>query len=291
MDSNKIFLVAIGFISIAVFIISLAEVSSVSDDSNFFSYDMSAGCPDRDNDEICDVFDLCPNSKSYSKVDSRGCDISQFCEKFYCSLNCFYADFMNDEPQEKNPGDCTLVVLNKEGKYYPKCIPLQCYRDPKNLSLKLPDEAIHVLINFSGFNSYFKTTLFNVSSGYSVNNSNYPAWCVDEDHGINHNLIYEAKLYSSYDPNLSIKCPYCNTSNLDKVNYILNHKQGSVFDIQSAIWYFIDHGIYPTDQHAIAMVEEAKLYGNGFVPGKGEIMAVLVNIGKWSQTTIIEIDP
>jgi hypothetical protein len=61
------------------------------------------------------------------------------------------------------------------------------------------------------------------------------------------------------------------------VNYILNHKQGEVADVQQAIWYFINMvGNYvPSSTLAMAIVNDTLENGNGFVPQSGEIMTVI----------------
>jgi hypothetical protein len=61
------------------------------------------------------------------------------------------------------------------------------------------------------------------------------------------------------------------------VNYILNHKQGEMADIQQAIWYFINMvGNYsPSRASAMNIVNDALANGNGFVPQTGEIMAAI----------------
>jgi hypothetical protein len=98
-------------------------------------------------------------------------------------------------------------------------------------------------------------------------------------------------MYSSLDPNLNTTCPRCYDKDWDLVNYIINHKQGTMNDIQSAIHYFIDHGVYPTDPDAISMVEEAKAHGEGYWPQEGELMAIIVDIGNKAQMLFLEIDP
>ena len=77
----------------------------------------------------------------------------------------------------------------------------------------------------------------------------------------------------------------------DLVNYLINHKHPDATsdDIQSAIWYFIDGGVYPSDLEAISMVEDAILNGEGFVPGTGEWLAVYV-LNDYQQI-FIEVDP
>ena len=191
---------------------------------------------------------------------------------------------MGNENNTKYPSDCTIVIISKEGSYKPKCVPTGCEK-----SLKIPESA-NIKVK-TGSGSYFEATLSNISLGYDTGNGKYLGWCVDENHRIDAGIIYHAKLYSSYDPDLAIKCPYCASDNWDMVNYILNYKRGSAEDVQTAIWYFIDGEVYPTDPDAIAMVEDALAYGEGFIPREGQVMAVIVDNGSRIQVVIIEVDP
>ena len=75
---------------------------------------------DDDNDGVPNELDKCPDSLKGEDIDRNGCDAFQFCEQFSCSLNCFSADFKNNE-NTTMPGDCTVVIIAKEGKYYPRC--------------------------------------------------------------------------------------------------------------------------------------------------------------------------
>lgn len=79
---------------------------------------------DYDSDGVVNILDKCPNSMLGEEVDENGCDAFQFCEPFYCSLDCFYADWKGNEG--KYPHDCTMVIVLREGTYEPKCVPLSC---------------------------------------------------------------------------------------------------------------------------------------------------------------------
>ena len=76
----------------------------------------------------------------------------------------------------------------------------------------------------------------------------------------------------------------------DKINWVLNHKNGaSITDIQTAIWYLTGAAAYPTSPGAIALVQDADANGTGYVPGPGEIMAVIVYVADTVQSTFIEV--
>ncbi len=79
---------------------------------------------DDDNDGIVNTLDKCPNSRAGEPVDQDGCDPFQFCEPFYCSMNCFSADWKNNEGT--NPNDCIVVIILRAGTYEPRCVPLTC---------------------------------------------------------------------------------------------------------------------------------------------------------------------
>lgn len=81
-----------------------------------------APCVDEDGDGVCDEDDECPNSLPNEPVDEDGCDPFQFCDQFYCGIDCFTADFQNNEKDEF-PGDCTVVLRDVEGMQYPACRP------------------------------------------------------------------------------------------------------------------------------------------------------------------------
>jgi hypothetical protein len=78
---------------------------------------------DSDSDGVGDACDRCQGSSSEEEVDQNGCDIFQFCEPFYCSFQCLYADWKGNEPLQKYPNDCTIVLKVREGGYEPACVP------------------------------------------------------------------------------------------------------------------------------------------------------------------------
>jgi hypothetical protein len=123
-----------------------------------------------------------------------------------------------------------------------------------------------------GTNSTMDVTLSGVGAGFDVTDGVYAGWCI-QDHvlgGAN-----QVTLYSSDDPNMpadALVLPW------NKINYVLNHKQGDKFDVQTAIWLLLgeqnpDFGPKPL---ADAMVADANANGGSFVPGPGQIIAVLL---------------
>ena len=244
---------------------------------------------DQDHDGIIDQNDHCPNTPEKTVVDQNGCSIQQFCGQFICGNSCDLADWKNDETAA--PNDCKTTIEDNEGQLRPKCVPKQelCLKEGL---VAVPDQLINVSLRLDSGKSYWNITLLNIPPGFGViNNTNYLGWCADEFITISQNTNHSANLYSSYDPNLATKCPYCADDDWDMVNYIINHKQGTADDIQRAIWYFIDGGTFPSDPDAQAMVNDALANGESFKPITGQNIVVIVDTGSRQQLTFIEVDP
>lgn len=156
--------------------------------------------------------------------------------------------------------------------------------------INLPPGQVSVEVSYPSANSYYDVILSDVPSSYHVTNGIYTGWCVDEGHYIRSGVTYQATLYSSYDPN----SPHPD-DDWDKVNYILNHPQGTPSDQQEAIWHFINNGGWASthyDERASAceaMINAANAHGDGFVPIPGQIIAVVVSINSDTQVPIIEV--
>lgn len=83
-----------------------------------------AECVDNDEDGVCDEVDKCLDTPKGVEVDEDGCDQNQFCSRFSCGLDCFYADWKNDYVGNSRPEDCIVLLVEKEGKILqPICIP------------------------------------------------------------------------------------------------------------------------------------------------------------------------
>ena len=163
--------------------------------------------------------------------------------------------------------------------------------------------ATEVTLNQNNLTPYdypFVSQLSNVPGGYDVSNGIYTGWCLDLVGTVTRGVDYQVLLYSSLS--LSLPAPF-GSFPWDMINYVLNHKLGTGTDISQAIWYFVNGNAWPTGAQlpgypfplppstlAQAMVTDALANGSGFVPGPGEIVAVIcaptdVN----AQDTIIEL--
>ncbi|HID31008.1 MAG TPA: T9SS type A sorting domain-containing protein [Desulfobacterales bacterium] len=166
-------------------------------------------------------------------------------------------------------------------------------------SVKLPTDPVTIQVGRFG-SSLWRTILSDVPPGYDVINGEYLGWCMNKDASIEAGTSYTVTLYSSYDPSMP---SYLFDEDWDKINYILNHKQGSFEDIQTAIWHFfneldLDNDLpvnfggrwFPKDIHTVqAIVDDANQYGAGFVPRPGQVMAVICDAGPDVQYISIEI--
>jgi hypothetical protein len=135
---------------------------------------------------------------------------------------------------------------------------------------------------------------------YDVQNDTYRGWCMENNHaypGI------QDKQYYLYDSTGSLPSVY-DGKPWYQVNYLLNHKQGTRYDVQKALWRILGTDAYslvvnPQMNEAVvnAMVNDAINNGEGFVPGPGQFVAVLIlNDGfgpaaadERNQDTLIEV--
>lgn len=158
--------------------------------------------------------------------------------------------------------------------------------------IKLPPDPVRMEA-FNGTKTYFNTKLSDVPSGYTVLNGTYPGWCIDQltvmaRSPAQHSVL----LYSSLNPPVNLA-----NESWSMVNYILNHKQGGMWDVQGAIWYFINMaGNYsPPSRVSQAIIKDALANGAGFVPAETQLLAVIcypktvVPARNDTQISIIEV--
>lgn len=151
-----------------------------------------------------------------------------------------------------------------------------------------------------GWPAAFRIRFSGIGTGYSVSDSvDYLGWCLEDNHLDNSSTI---TLYSSYDPNLpDTLAKYTDSSTpavvngqanvgdpipWDKLNYLLNHKPSGGTDVtnradtQAAIKILI-YGATTnpvTSTAALAAATDALNNGAGFVPGPGQVMAVILYV-------------
>ncbi len=143
---------------------------------------------------------------------------------------------------------------------------------------------------------YLDNQLSGIGSGFDVSDGTYtPSWCVDR-RGLSLALDDQVYLYSSLNlPAIS----QLHIEDWNRINYVLNHIDplATTADIQQAIWAFV--GTYPTNPDPTptaisqAMITDATNNGGSYVPGPGDVVAVICFPTAWEtqnlQITIITL--
>jgi hypothetical protein len=150
--------------------------------------------------------------------------------------------------------------------------------------INLPPGIFNMYLKYPGAESRFEMTFDDIPPGYEiVSNEAYPGWCVQRTKYIRKNASHEVKLYSCYDENLPAAAQGINWN---QVNYVLNHQEGNIYDVQHAIWYFTDRR-KDLSQEADSMVKNAVENGGDYVPSSGETQALICDSGPYKQLSII----
>lgn len=133
-------------------------------------------------------------------------------------------------------------------------------------------------IKWSSFPMHYMEFEFNgITDPSSIieNDKAYYGFCLEEDVTITRGNTYSGELISTYDTGN----PDLPSLSWDKINYIINHKQGNYSDVQDAIWIYTNDIDYAdASTLAKAMYDEAELNGDGYWPLPGETMAIYIYI-------------
>lgn len=195
-------------------------------------------------------------------------------------------------------------------KTYGSCTP-----DIDGLESMLPEQVTVTTTAKPGNNAYFDVTISD-NSGF-LSGTDIPAWCADQDLNLDNNETASFDVYSTYGdlPAGVFEHP----ENFDKVNWLINQSligqespnglgEYTFGHIQYAIWLLVDDSVcevctfltaptgdWNTDGNDIEQAEEirdmALAHGDGFTPGCGEQMAiVLVPDGKQSIIISKEVE-
>ena len=154
---------------------------------------------------------------------------------------------------------------------------------------------------FTATQSLLTIVLTGVGTGWDVQDYvPYLGWCAereDTSYVLGDTVV---RLYASLDPNTpsqgNLALPGSMVSNnWPKINYMLNHKQGTVDDVQYVIWYYVNggsvNGLSPTAATS-AMIADADLNGGSFYPSVAQKIAVILfqdGRGGLTQDTFIEV--
>lgn len=158
-----------------------------------------------------------------------------------------------------------------------------------------PVTATQAWVGAGGANSTVDVTLSNVPADFDVMNGLYPGWCMEDNHRPNAPAGSQVTLYDSTDAAANLPATYQGVP-WSQVNWVLNHKQGTVADVQVAIWTVVGYfdNTFPPTAASDAMVAEAIASPPTYVPGDGELVAVLLfndGIGPDGfQDTLIEVE-
>jgi hypothetical protein len=128
--------------------------------------------------------------------------------------------------------------------------------------------------------TYIEIILAGVGAGFDVADGvGYAGWCTDDSVGAVPGQQYcdiPTILRNSTEPLPA----YLAVTPWDKINYILNHKgTATPPEIQDAIWQFTNGTACPSSG-CNALVDDANLNGSGFIPGPGQIVAILLDNGE-----------
>jgi hypothetical protein len=152
----------------------------------------------------------------------------------------------------------------------------------------LPTTVVQ-LTALDGELSYFAITLSGVPPGFDVQNGLYNGWCVDGSIIMQRSAPHDVVLYSSLTPPSSLE-----SIDWVAINYILNHKQGAMMDVQEAIWCVVGD----MDYSAISLIAQAMVteaLNTPYNPAEAAILAVIClpqeypRESSYAQPTIIEL--
>jgi hypothetical protein len=131
----------------------------------------------------------------------------------------------------------------------------------------------------------FNATISNSPSGSPVPNGPYAVWCADfQTAAVNANSDYVP--YSTY----GTLPPAVQGAPWPKINWILNNKQGTVGDVQRAIWIVLTGtSTLPQTPESDAMIAGANA-NPAFVPGPGQVMAVFLYADGFSTNLLTRQD-
>lgn len=137
---------------------------------------------------------------------------------------------------------------------------------------KIPEYPVTMYLK-NGQQSRFELFFLDVRYDYDlVDFETYHAWCLQKSKKIRRNAMHRVQLYNCYDENIPEQ--FKNTE-WNRINYIINHKNGSKSAIQEAIWALADKADRAVSQEAARILEEAAREGKNFRPSEGDLLAII----------------
>ena len=157
--------------------------------------------------------------------------------------------------------------------------------DPVNANfciVDLPTDEIFMNQYHVATNAFFDLYFTGIIGDFDVeNNVHYDGWCIDHPTPLPTTLTYTVFVYSSYCvPEKFLVDTRGNIVDWGKINHIINHKIGSVNDIQAAIRYFVNFGSsenWPgpdSQSNYQTMIDNAE---SSYIPAPGDFVAVIID--------------
>jgi len=150
----------------------------------------------------------------------------------------------------------------------------------------IPDTPVSLTWQYTKTESYY---IIGVSNAGAFD-GDHLGWCADNNWAPVH--YSEATLVSSYDTSATLLASIVDVpENLDKLNYLMNtYKDSQPFPVvQAATWVLMNGffnnpsgGVELTPEQETALAEvmaDVNANGEGYVPGCGEFLVVLINSG------------
>jgi hypothetical protein len=127
--------------------------------------------------------------------------------------------------------------------------------------------------------TYIEIVLAGIGPGFDVvDGVGYPGWCDDDQVSATPGQQY-CDIPTILRNSTGTLPVYLQAIPWDKINYLLNHKGSATPpEIQDAIWQFTNGTACPSNG-CNALVDDANANGNGFVPGSGDIVAIILDNG------------
>ena len=163
--------------------------------------------------------------------------------------------------------------------------------------LSLPTDPVFVAHgpwNAGTLGGTIDITLNHVPTGdFDVSDGHYAGWCIEDNFRDDFNG--PVTLRDSTESDTLSWPPSYRAVPWDQVNYLLNHKNGTIQEVQAAMWLLTwgQSGTFPVTAAAQAMYDDAVANGTGFMPGPGQVVAVILEgdgLGPdGHQDTVIEV--
>lgn len=137
-------------------------------------------------------------------------------------------------------------------------------------TIQLPDGHLSIIV-YDGSSAYFDIDVSDVPPDYDIQDGWYEGWCADWSVSMPRGEQLTVRLYNSYSS--SLPTPVRN-KNWEKINYILNHREGAgKTDVQNAFWHILCNAPYETlSDKAKQLVDTAQ---DGFIPQPGDLIAIV----------------